>query len=342
MRRRDFIAVVGASADAWPLRAFAQQATRVPRAALVGVSGAVTVADMKIGGDPNWAAFLEEMESLGFVEGPTVTFDRYLTAATNAQDDARMIVASAPDVIFWDGATPTALAALEINQTIPMVVWTGDLLGQGVVSNLAHPGGNVTGISTTAGPDFEGKHLALLAEAVPFAKTFAYTNLGANGQFDASKTIYLQSVSNVASKLGLSMVPIVYAAGGGEAEFTKAFATISASKAEMVVFGADTALTAAPQEAFLAKLALAARLPAIAPHTEFAELGGFLSYGANTPDLARRNADYVALILNGANPGDLPALQPTVFDLVVNLKTARAIGITIPQSLLLQATEVIQ
>jgi putative ABC transport system substrate-binding protein len=138
------------------------------------------------------------------------------------------------------------------------------------------------------------------------------------------------------------MIPIVYASGGGEAEFAKVFDRIKTAKAEMVVFGTETSLSATAQQILVAKMAIDARVPTISQTGAFAEVGGLLGYGGNYPYMARRCADYVAMLLKGSKPSDLPVLQPTVFDFVVNLKTAMALGITIPQSVLLQATETIQ
>lgn len=183
--------------------------------------------------------------------------------------------------------------------------------------------------------------LGLIAEVVPLAKTFAYTNTGTNGQWAPVKQAEVQSVTEAAGRLGLTMIPIIYAPGGGEAEYTKAFAAITASKAEMVVIGTDTSVSATAQQQVLAKLSSNARLPAIAPYGGFAAAGGLLAYGGDLPALARQCADYVAMILKGAKPGDLPVLQPTVFDLIVNQRTAKAIGASIPESLLIQATQVI-
>jgi putative ABC transport system substrate-binding protein len=312
------------------------------------VTGAIAVEQMRIGRDINWAAFLDQMERKGFIEGRTVIYERYLMpeamSATSAaaQENARVALSGAPDAIFWGGAPTTTLAAVAINKNTPMVVMTGDLLAQGVVTNQSQPGGNVTGVSVTGSPETEGKMLALLSEVVPRARTFAYLNAGSGTQFTAIKQAYAASVGDAAARLGLTMVPVAYTPGGGEAVFAEAFDRMAAKRVEMVVFGTDTAVSATAQQQLVAKLALNARLPSVAPWGGFADAGGLLSYGGNLPDLARRSADYVAMILAGAKPGDLPVLAPTVFDLVVNLKTAKAIGANIPEFVILQATKVIE
>jgi putative ABC transport system substrate-binding protein len=231
---------------------------------------------------------------------------------------------------------------MALTGTIPMVGMSNDFVVAGLISNQAHPDRNLTGISTAGSPDVEGKMLTLLAEAVPRAKTVGYLNIGTGGQFLPVKQPYAESAKAAAAKLGLLFVPVVYAAGGGEAEFKKAFATMAEKKVELAVVGSDTAVSATAQQQLVARMALEAKLPSICPWNGFAINGGLMSYGGNLPDLARKAADYVALLLNGAKVADLPVVQPTVFDFVINQKTAKAIGVTVPPSLLLQATQVIE
>jgi putative ABC transport system substrate-binding protein len=223
-----------------------------------------------------------------------------------------------------------------------MILESGDLLAQGMVTNVARPGGNATGISVIAAPDHEGKVLSVLHEAAPAAKVFAYTQTGSDGQFRATARNVVESVTAAASRLGLMMVPLVYSGGGGEAEFADLFRRVMAAKVDMVLWGSEVGVTASVIQTLLANLALEARLPSIASETGYVRRGGLLGYGANYPFLARLCADYVALVLGGANPGDLPVQQPTVYDLGVNLKTARAIGVSIPPPILAQATLVIE
>jgi ABC-type uncharacterized transport system substrate-binding protein len=207
MKRREFIVLAGVAA-LFPRITVAQQAAKVPRVALV--TSAIAVDQMYVGKDLNWGAFVDQMAIDGFVEGKTVTYDRYLMpGGTQAQNDdnARMILATKPDAIFWGGSPQIALSAKSLNTTIPMVAETGDVIGQGLVSNPGHPEGNLTGLSVTASADFEGKMLALLAEAIPRAKSFAYTNSGTGDQFRPLADIYVQSVSAAARRLGLTNDP---------------------------------------------------------------------------------------------------------------------------------------
>ncbi len=344
MKRRDFLSLACGAGAVVVLPRVATAQAKVPRVVLV--TGAIAVDQMEIGKDVNWGAFIDQMARNGFVEGRTVSYDRQLVPQAPtpaiAQDNARRLLALSPDAFFWGGSTSNAIAALALNKTIPMIVESTDLFSEGVVTNVGRPGGNVSGVSVSAGPEYEGKKLALLAEAVSGARTIAYANSGANGQFRTGIEPFVKSVGDAAAKLRLTLVPIVYAPGGGEAEFKKVFAAIAASKAEMVLFGAEPSLTATSQQEIVAQLALAARVPAMFGDSGFVAAGGLMTYGANFPELARRCADYVAQVINGTKPGDLPVLQPAVFDLSINLKTARAIGVAIPQSILTQATRIIE
>ena len=336
MRRRDFLTLAGAAAFI-PSVALAQ--AKVPRVALA--SPAVPGIHIVIGGDAGWSAFLEQMASHGFVEGRTIIYERYLTPGTTAADNARLIVGSAPDAIFLDGATLTGVEALALTKTIPIVFTVGDPVGQGLVRSLAHPGGNITGIATGGTADISGKSLSLLAEAVPAAKRFAYVLAGSAGEALSNEQPSFDAAAAAAAKLGVSAVPVLVQPGAtNDADYVRLFEAIVSSNVQGVQLSSDvTVQFGFPVEA---KLALAARLPTIGPSPAFTDAGGLLSYGATLPPLWREAADYLAAILNGTKPADLPVILPTAFDLVVNLTTAKAIGVTIPQSILSQATDVIQ
>jgi putative ABC transport system substrate-binding protein len=340
MKRRDFLLLAGAAAvaPAWPIAGTAQVLAKIPRVALA--SGAVPPLAQIIGGDPAWSAFITEMARLGFVEGRTVTYERYLAPATQAGASARLILETAPDVIFLGAAATTAIAMTAINKTIPMVVQSADLFYDGIVSNVSRPGGNVTGVSGTTGPDEEARNLSALFQAVPAAKTVAYIQSGTGGKVRSPAEPLVSSITKAASELGVSVTVIVVEAAGGQAEMSRAFQEIAARKLEAVQLGRDATVMA--QSEVLADLARAARLPAISPYDRFVQAGGLLAYGSNSPDNYRKAAGYVALLLKGSNPGELPVLQPTNFDLAINLKTARAIGVTIPPALLAQATQIIE
>jgi putative ABC transport system substrate-binding protein len=343
MKRRDFLALTGAAAAAWPLTARAQQAARkLVRIALQ--SGGPPTADMSEGGAAQWDAFIRELKRLGFEEGRTVIFERYSQAALIGADAAAKlaleIVASDPDLIFFGGASTAASAAAAANKIIPMVQVGGDALSQGLVTNMARPGGNVTALNVYADENAEAKNFDLLAQAVPHARKAAYVSAGDAGAFVTNSARHFATAQTAAAKLNISVDPIVVEDPQGEAQFVDAFVAMTRQGVEMIQFGLDTAINVGSP--IIARLALATRLPAISPFLPFARAGGLISYGANLVDVYRRAAGYVAVILNGAKPGDLPVLQPQVFDFVINQQTAKAIGVTLPTSFLIQATEVIE
>jgi putative ABC transport system substrate-binding protein len=344
MKRRDFLALAGATAAAWPIGARGQQAAgRLLRIALQ--SGGVPIVDMSEGGHVQWDAFIRELKRLGFEEGRTVIFERYSHAALIGADAgaklALEIVASGPDLIFFGGASSGASAAAAADKIIPMVQVGGDALAQGLVTNMARPGGNVTALNVNADENAEVKNFDLLAQAVPHARKAGYVSAGSAGAFSSSNSVrYFGTVQSAAAKLNLSVDPIVVEDPQGESQFVDAFAAMARQGVEMIQFGLNTAINVGSP--IIARLALAARLPGISPFLPFARAGGLISYGPNLVDVYRRAAGYVAAILNGAKPGDLPVLQPQVFDLVINQQTAKAIGVTLPPSFLIQATEVIE
>jgi putative ABC transport system substrate-binding protein len=223
------------------------------------------------------------------------------------------------------------------------MVVVASLLDVGLVDNAAHPGGNITGVSPTGSPDEEGKNLGFLGQCVPGAKSVVYYTSGVGGMPTPGTITELgeRASAAAAAKLGLSFTYVVGENTSiNEAEYRRAFAAGLSMRPDMIQFGRGTAVSAATE--LLAKLALDARMPTIAPYSAFAPAGGLISYGSNSIDYYRKAAGYVALILQGAKPGDLPVLQPTVFDFIVNLKTAKALGLTLPPSILAQATQVIE
>ena len=249
---------------------------------------------------------------------------------------AAELVALKVDVIFVGGGTRVALAAKQATRTIPIVFTAaGDPVESGLVTSLARPGGNVTGLSSL-GPELVGKRLELLKQAVPGVNRVAVLWLpGALGE--RTDKDMLTGADVAARALG---VRLQFVEARGPAEFDRAFSDMSSARAG--------ALTVLPSNRFLREhrrlvdLAAKNRLPAVYPSREFVDAGGLMSYGANPADLYRRAATYVDKILKGAKPGDLPVEQPTKFELVINLKTAKALGLTIPQSLLRQADQVIE
>ena len=326
--RREFICGLAGGLLAAPRAAEAQQAGRVYRIGLLDHSAP----------DPArqawWNAFRQRMRELGYVEGQNVSFEpRWAQGDTDRLSKlATELVGLKVDVIVT-GGTNAAVAVKRATSTIPIVTATGsDPVGVGLVASLRQPGGNVTGM-TTLNSELAAKRLEFLRIVVPRAARIAIL-------WDESGPGYrlaVQETEAAAKTAGFTIqsVPVRSPAG-----LEAAFATM--------VRGRAGALSIVPSPMFfphlkrLAELAVKHRLPTVVGLREFVEAGGLVGYAADVPDLFRRAATFVDKILKGAKPGDLPVEQPTKFELVINLKTAKALGLTIPQSLLLRTDQVIQ
>ena len=326
MKRREFITLLGGAAvAAWPLPARAQQPGTLPT---IGFLGGATASAWS-----SWsAAFVQRLRELGWSEGRTVLIEyrwadgRHERAAEIAAEFVRLKV----DVILTSGGV--LLAAKQATSTIPIVfAVANDPVGAGFVSSLARPGGNITGLSLQT-TDLAAKRLELLREVVPgIHRLGVLANIG-----NAAAVPEIDEIQAAARIFGIDVAMLEMRRAE---DITSAFATFG-SAAEAIYVCTDPLVLA--QRARINTLALAARLPTIYGPGEHVEAGGLMSYGANFPDLFRRAADLVDKILRGAKPGDLPVEQPTKFDLVINLTTAKALGLDIPPSLLARADEVIE
>jgi putative ABC transport system substrate-binding protein len=328
MDRRDTVIALLALGAA-PLAAEAQQAAKVARIGFLSVSLAANPQRRD--------AFLQGLRDLGYVEGRNVAIEyRDAGELERVPALAAELVALKVDVIFVAAGTRVTLGAMQATKTIPIVfTGVGDPVESGLVTNLARPGGNVTGLSSLD-PELVGKRLELLKQAVPGVDRVAVLWLpGALGE--RTDKDMLTGADVAARALGLRLQ---FVEARGPDEFARAFSDMSSARAG--------ALTVLPSARFqrehrrLVDLAANNRLPAVYASREFVDAGGLMSYGASQPDLSRRAATYVDKILKGAKPGDLPVEQPTKFELVINLKAAKALGLTIPQSVLAHADEVIQ
>ena len=325
MDRRVFFTLIGGSLLATPLAVEAQQAATVRRIGYLGDTPA-RVPQIR-------AAFLQGLSDLGYVEGRNLVIE-YRDAEGHVEHFpslAAELVALKVDVIF--AVNPrAALAAKQATKTLP-IVFSGvsDPVAIGLVNSLARPGGNVTGLSLLT-PELVGKCMELLKEAVPAAGRVAVLLQpgGTNPQL-------LKAAEVAARALGVRLH--VVEARGPE-DFDRAFSEMTRARADaLAVLSTPMFLT---ERGRLVALAAKSRLPAVYPWREGVDAGGFLSYGTNLPDLYRRAATQVDKILKGAKPGDLPVEQPTKFELVINLKTAKALGLTIPPSVLGRADRIIE
>jgi len=322
--RREFITLLGGAAAAWPLAARAQEKRRT-----IGLLGSGTAAAQS-----NWtAAFVHRLHELGWSEGRNLAIEDRWAEGRNDRfaDIADELVRLKVEVIVTHNTPPT-LAAKQATSVIPIVFATaGDPVGTGIVASLARPGGNVTGLSSQS-PDAAGKRLQLLRELVPNLQRLAILTDVANPFTE----LEIGEVQRAARTLGLELAP----AKIRRAEDIASAVDASQMRAQALYVPAVPLFFA--NRVRINTLALAARLPTIHLVREYVEAGGLMSYGPNWPDMWRYAADLVDKILRGTKPGDIPIQQPTKFDLVINLTTAKALGLHIPDKLLALADEVIE
>ena len=324
MRRRELIALLGGSAVArlWPLGAQAQEAGNVKR-----------IGFLRVGPPPSaWIEALRQgLRELGYVDGRNIDIEFDLASSVaQVPDVAAELVRLKVDVIFASG-TPPVLAAKDAAGMIPVVfVAAIDPVATGLVASLARPGGNVTGLTNTQA-DITGKQLQLLSELLPNLSRIAVI-VRATSQANIR---YLEEAETAARSLGVQLQTLTLRA---PEDLEEIFSV--AHGASAVVMPDDAVFTAHRTQ--IAKLALKNRLPVIYSTRELVSAGGLMSYGPDTTDLYRRAADYIDKILRGTKPADLPVQQPTKFELVINLKAAKALGLDIPPMLLARADEVIE
>jgi putative ABC transport system substrate-binding protein len=326
IRRREFIALLGGAAVVWPLAARAQQSGKLPTIGFLGGGGPIS--------QRAWVdAFVRRLLELGWIEGRTVAIEyrwgegRPERYAEVAAEFVRLKV----DVILA-GGTEAAIAAKRATSVIPIVFPTaGDPVGSGLVASLARPAGNTTGLSNQ-GSDLGAKRLELLREVIPGLRRLAtMVNAGYSGGVTEKA-----EMDAAARMLGVEVIPMPIRRAE---DIAPAFEGLKDRAEALYVTGDPLVHT---HRLRINTFALAARLPTTFTHREYVEAAGLMSYGPNFPDLNRRAADYVDKILRGEKPADLPVQQPTKFDLVVNLITAKALGLTIPPMLLARADEVIE
>jgi putative ABC transport system substrate-binding protein len=330
--RRKLITLLGsaaASSVSWPLAARAQQARRVHRIGLLA-------NDPSIPRTPAGKAFVDGLRENGLVEGQNIVIERRFAAANAVQyaELATELVRLDVDALVTSSTAATA-AADRATKKIPIVMLNVlDPIGAGLVASLARPGGNITGLASHVSAEMAGKRLALLKEAVPHVTRVAVLMTpDLPGSPDQAQWEVLE---RAAQSLGVTL----YAGLAGQGDLAEALARIGREHVDalFVPFNGPNITN----RKIIVAFATAHRLPAIYPITEMALEGGLMSYGASRPDLFRRSAAYVAKILNGAKPADLPVEQPVRFELVINLKTAKALGLEIPAMVLARADEVIE
>jgi putative tryptophan/tyrosine transport system substrate-binding protein len=326
MKRRDFLRAVGGLVLGWPLGVEAQQRSNLPTIGFLGPLSQSTMA--------SWtAAFVQRLGELGWVDGRTVVIEyRWADGSSEHLADIAAEFVRLKVAVIVTGGTAPAAAAKQATSVIPIVFGTaGDPVRLGLVASLARPGGNVTGLSNQSA-DLPGKRLELLRDVVPGLRRVAVmANVGS-----PIGALEMDEVQAAARTLGLEVVPLEIRRpedigpaleslkGGADALYVVTDPVVNSNRIRINT------------------LANAARLPTMHGERAYVEAGGLMSYAANFPDLFRRAAEQVDKILRGAKPGDIPVEQPTKFDLVINLTTAKALGISVPPSLLATADEVIE
>src|SRR6266567_1639404 len=330
MQRRIFVAVLGGlPAVLWPLVGEAEPAAKTPRIGYLGT-------DLTKGARE---AFLQGLRDLGYVEGRNVVIEYRYGEGQNFEQLpvlAAELVALKVDVIVAIAGTLAALAAQQATGTIPVVfIAVGDPVTSGLVRSLARPGGNITGLSALS-PELVGKWLEILKQATPGVSRVAVLRQS-GGMGEHTDQVVLTEAANAARTLGVQLQVVE---PRGPADLNRAFEEIIGARAEALTVLSTPMLYG--ERTQLVDFAVNHRLPTVFSFRSYVDAGGLMSYGPSIPDMCRRAATYVDKILKGARPADLPVEQPTKFELIINLKTAKALGLTVPQSLLQRANEVIQ
>ena len=328
MKRREFITLLGGTVVAWPATTGAQQPERMRR---IGFLFGSPPSDR----DLNYLdEFRRGMHDLGHMEGKDFVLepryaDRQYGSLRGLDEE---LVRLKVDIIVAAGS-PAIRAAQQATTTIPIVIAaTGDPVASGLVTSLARPGGNTTGLSSVS-PDLYTKHLQLMAMLLPkLARVAVLTNPGSS-----TRNAVLSAVENAGQAAGITIHPIDV---GTAEEIIRAFANLKREQDEAVIVVPDTFIIGQTRQ--IAELSIKYRLPSTMGIREYVESGGLMSYGSNLAGHFRRAATYVDKILKGAKPGEIPVEQPTKFELVINLKTARALGLEISPTLLARADEVIE
>ena len=336
MRRREFLGVLGGAAAAWPLAARGQQPQKQHRIAFV--HSGIPADQLTETAGPFWVRrFYETLRGLGDAEGDNLVVERY--SAEGRSDRfatlAAAVVSRNPDVIVTNLIDLTKAFAAT-TATIPVVAITGDPIASGLVTSLAHPGGNLTGVSIDAGIEIFAKRLQILKEAMPSAAKVAYLMSNSLSAWDSGMGL---SFREAGQHLGIALIgnfqPEI-----NDAQIRRTFAEMAQQQLDAALVDEGGSFLA--HRALIVELAEKYRLPIIYPYRDYVDLGGLMTYAPDLGELARRLANDVHQILNGAKPGDIPYYQPTKFQLFINLKTAKALGLIMPPTLIARADEVIE
>lgn len=333
--RRTFVATITGGSLAVPLGVAAQRPGKVYRVGFIATTAPVAEMSGPEPVSPSFSAFVQGLQALGYAEGQNLILERRSAEGRYGRfgDIATDLVRLKADVIVTTGV-PMTRAAKAASTTIPIVMAAIiDPVGEQLVQSLSRPGGNITGLTIDVGPEIEAKRLELLKETAPALSRVVY--LGSREDRDWEHPSG-KSVRAAARALGVTLVPVQYTVQ----QYAEAFAQISAARAEALFVGKSPAAYNA--RALIVDFAARTRLPSTFHFRESVELGGLMSYGVNLLDNYRRAATYVDRILKGDKPADLPIERPTKFELVINVKAAKALGLMIPQSILVRADQILE
>jgi len=333
MQRRDFITALAAAAT-WPLAVRAQQPAKMKRIAYV--HPATKVSELSVSGPPRYRAFFEELSRLGYVEGQNLGVERYSGEGQPERyaDLARDVVNTHPDLILAVGAR-LSLDFKMATTTIPIVTLVIDPIALGLVASIARPGGNITGITIAGGLEIIGNRIGLLVEAVPKLSSLGY--LATRSYWEDARG---EAAREAAKRTGISLKAALLDSAFHEAEYQRVFRSMEQDRADALLISDEAEHLS--NRATIVELAAKGRIPAIYPFREFVEVGGLMAYSIDQADMYRRLANLIDKIFRGANPGDIPIDRPTKFELSINLKTAKALGLEMPAMLLGRADEVIE
>jgi len=321
------------AAVVWPLATLAQQPAKMKRIAFVTASAKISEL---VASNNRYRPWFEELHRLGYVEGQNIAIERYSAEdRTDRYDElARDVVSTNPDVIFVIYGR-LALAFKKSTTTIPIACVSPDPIALGIVSNLAHPGGNITGVSIDAGIEVVGKRLGLLLEAIPRASNISY--LSSRYGWEAAQG---RTVRESAKQRRISISAALLEGTIDEAQYRETFTAMERNRVDaMLVSGESTNFT---HRQLIVDLAAKTRIPALYSIPESVELGGLMAYGYDSAIAYSRAANVIDQILKGVSAGEIPFYQATKFELVINLKTAKALGLELPATLLGSADEVIE
>jgi putative ABC transport system substrate-binding protein len=334
MKRREFIAGIGGAATSflWPRAARAQQ-PRKPRVAFV--HSGIPADQLTETAGPFWVRrFYDTLRGLGHTEGVNLVVERY-SAEGHSERFAALAVAvvnSKPDVVV-SNHNDLVKAFAAATATIPIVAIVGDPIAEKLVTNLAYPGGNLTGVSNKAGNEILGKRLQILKEAIPLVVKVASLQSGPGD--NSTGLAFREAGQHLGIALIVNFLPYV-----GEAQIRRTFADLTQQQVDAAIVDEGGSFLA--HRALLVELAGKHGLPIIYPYRDYVELGGLMAYAPDLGELAQRLANDVHQILNGAKPGDIPFYQPNKFQLSINVKAAKALGLELPPTLVARADEVIE